>query len=61
MLRAKVLLLVEVRVAKLGPHIIGGCERNYIPQKLGKPELLFSRLIKGSGRAFPGYVCAVTL
>ena len=31
MLRAEVLLLVEVRVARLGPHINSLGERNWIP------------------------------
>lgn len=47
MLRAEVLLLVEVRVARLGPHIIGGCESYFIPRPVGKARTLVNQLDKG--------------
>lgn len=49
MLRAEVLLLVEVRVARLGPHIIGGAKSIIFPRScpVGKARTLVNQLDKG--------------
>jgi len=48
MLRAEVLFLVEVRVAKLGPHIIGGAKEIRFPRScpVGKARTLVNPLDK---------------